>query len=333
MEQEIIYHYTSSEGLIGILRNQHIRMTNVKFLNDSKELVHGVDLAKQHLKEAIEELKETNENINTIANSLSPLSKGLFSLGALNKHPPQTPAFPSKYRFTDIAFGQLINWVDTLSKTAPFYTASFCKKGNILRQWMAYCPEGGYAIGFNFSKLKNNCLNETNIDIRAVDYYGKKKLLKKRYEQIKKIALGYSSLLDSLLIKYPDTKELFDSTEYKNGSDKLSEKIKSQAFLIARASLAQKEKHFIDEEEIRLTLSNIAKMDILNENSSAIDFFPKNNLLVPYIPYTFPKDIIEKIYVGPMQNQELACNSLKKLKFKEDYTFKIERSKIPIRKI
>jgi hypothetical protein len=34
------------------------------------------------------------------------------------------------------------------------YVASFSECGNLLSQWRAYCPSGGFSIGFDYSKLE-----------------------------------------------------------------------------------------------------------------------------------------------------------------------------------
>ncbi|KZL01086.1 MULTISPECIES: DUF2971 domain-containing protein [unclassified Pseudovibrio] len=41
-----IYHYTNSDGLLGIIQNKEIWATNVKFLNDSSELTYGLNILK-----------------------------------------------------------------------------------------------------------------------------------------------------------------------------------------------------------------------------------------------------------------------------------------------
>lgn len=51
---EKIYHYTSAEGLIGILKNQELWFTNIYFLNDNNEMFYTYKL----ILEVIEELKD-----------------------------------------------------------------------------------------------------------------------------------------------------------------------------------------------------------------------------------------------------------------------------------
>ena len=45
----IVYHYTSLEGLIGIIENRSVWMTDFGYLNDRQELNHGIDLVSNSL--------------------------------------------------------------------------------------------------------------------------------------------------------------------------------------------------------------------------------------------------------------------------------------------
>lgn len=54
---DIIYHYTSLNGFLSIIETQSLFFSNANFLNDSKEIKHGVDIVLK----AIEQTEE-NEN-------------------------------------------------------------------------------------------------------------------------------------------------------------------------------------------------------------------------------------------------------------------------------
>lgn len=66
--QPIFYHYTSQQGLIGILKNREIWATHIQYLNDSSEFQYAVKLAKDMLK---------NRN-DAIGRDLSKLVEELF---------------------------------------------------------------------------------------------------------------------------------------------------------------------------------------------------------------------------------------------------------------
>ncbi len=54
-----IYHYTSVDGIIGILRNKELWFTNIYFLNDNQELFYTYKLIDEVTKEIKKELSET----------------------------------------------------------------------------------------------------------------------------------------------------------------------------------------------------------------------------------------------------------------------------------
>lgn len=46
-----IYHYTSVDGIIGILKNKELWFTNIYFLNDNQELFYTYKLINEVVKE------------------------------------------------------------------------------------------------------------------------------------------------------------------------------------------------------------------------------------------------------------------------------------------
>lgn len=99
-----LYHYTTPEGLLGILNTKTIWATQYSHLNDFTELL----LAKKMAKERI------------------------------------------KAQRLDVTLGPL-------DSDNEFYVSVFSlsTESDLLSQWRAYCPTGGYAIGFDFEKLRS----------------------------------------------------------------------------------------------------------------------------------------------------------------------------------
>ena len=48
---EILYHYTSQTGLIGMLNTETIWASKIRYLNDSKEFALALELASDELDE------------------------------------------------------------------------------------------------------------------------------------------------------------------------------------------------------------------------------------------------------------------------------------------
>lgn len=105
----IVYHYTTSDGLLGILESKKIRATAVEYLNDSKELTFAVDSASSF--------------IRTSRDKLFP-----------GVHAP----------LADLVLTGL-----TQRYESGVFVACFCTNGDRLSQWRGYADRGlGFALGF-----------------------------------------------------------------------------------------------------------------------------------------------------------------------------------------
>src|SRR5712671_6860096 len=47
----LLYHYTSADGLLGMLEGRQLWATNVRFMNDTSELGYGIGLVREVLRE------------------------------------------------------------------------------------------------------------------------------------------------------------------------------------------------------------------------------------------------------------------------------------------
>src|SRR5436305_1025961 len=53
-----VYHYTTADGFVGIIREMTLRATNFSFLNDPSEVQYGKELAVQYLASTLSDLIE-----------------------------------------------------------------------------------------------------------------------------------------------------------------------------------------------------------------------------------------------------------------------------------
>lgn len=116
---ELLFHYTKSKGLIGIIKEGKIRITRIDYLNDSSELQLAFDYIRDEIKQQLKgiEKKRTDNELNHMMRDLEFID-------------PKRP----------------IN----------ICIASFTKRGNQLSQWRGYCEVGnGYSLGFDGIGLKN----------------------------------------------------------------------------------------------------------------------------------------------------------------------------------
>lgn len=125
--KDFLYHYTTTEGLIGIITSGQIWLTNAGFLNDSQEITYGAKRAGLRLRNRAEKLRATPNDCETnrhIAEHLEAIATSIESINA-----------PGNERFE-----------------FP-YIASFSEERDDLSQWRGYA-EGGYCIAFHREALR-----------------------------------------------------------------------------------------------------------------------------------------------------------------------------------
>ena len=112
---ELLFHYTSSLGMRGILESSRLWATNYRFLNDALEINYGMALFKSIVQERL-------------ARSSSEV----------------TSEFLRRSLHTANAFDGMFDC----------YIACFCGRGDLLNQWRVYAGSGvGYALGLNAKEI------------------------------------------------------------------------------------------------------------------------------------------------------------------------------------
>ena len=51
---DVLYHYTTQAGLLGIISQKEIWATHTQYLNDRREYLHAIELVRQEIKIRIE---------------------------------------------------------------------------------------------------------------------------------------------------------------------------------------------------------------------------------------------------------------------------------------
>lgn len=147
---EHLYHYTSIDGLEGILTRRSLWAGQIHFLNDSQEFKYSIDILKKVLSEFRKKYP-----INWLrAIGPSPLPSG----------PEQLLAH---------FYNSMENLVlDDLLEKPPICVFSLSERGDLLSQWRGYCPpDGGYSIGFR-SELLLQFLETRHLCIEPCVYVG-----------------------------------------------------------------------------------------------------------------------------------------------------------------
>jgi len=271
-----LYHYTTPEGLVRIIEHQGIWATNIFFLNDFEEWYLGMKLFKDGLQ----------GRINSKANN------SIFKkcLGAV------------KSAISSIEPGGLMP-----EKNLAMYVCSFSKEDDLLSQWRAYCPRGGFALGFLKSKLES-LAREQDFTFEPCIY--------KHEDQIRKV--------DEILNRMKT--EALERDQQANEADIINKFI----WDIFRASVLLKHVTFSEECEWRFapTLQSTGK-------PKKLGFCTREGLIVPHrvIDLSDPdfwKDVT--IVVGPSPHKDKCVNAVRTLcEERKIWCKKIRTSKIPYR--
>jgi hypothetical protein len=160
-DEIILYHYTSLEGLLGIIDTKSIWATNILYLNDASELNYSRTLFKDQLRTYQEEIIKD--------------------------------AHCYEYK----VFADLIRNIEDEDFIHPElsggYVCSFSEEEDLLSQWRGYCPKGlGLSLGFNFKKLHEYLVGDKNIFIRSC-IYDEKEQIKQLRELIEQFEIRYKN--------------------------------------------------------------------------------------------------------------------------------------------
>jgi hypothetical protein len=363
---DLVYHYTTAEGLKGIIENRCIWATNVNFLNDISEYHHGVDIVREEIKE-YEVKPETLLAAKIEPTSLARwIGKGII-IGNIQQ----------ELRRTDYSLWTFV--ASFFDSPAPTTEATTTDAGDILEQWRAYSRDSvGFSVGFDKSALEQHV---SGYDYEATGLWtvsGRCSYeLEHKKAKVKRIIESLEPILPVFL--EGDFKELMEETVLavssgaapSTQSEHFGEFVEavSKKFQAARNYEAavktleelfphfmgelmvqpalMKDHSFLGEKEWRLVTFTIGPSKALLR--------PSKSGLVPYleIPFSDTKDqsrlragLIKRVVVGPLglaseQESNNAITAVKMLLQKNEVPVKdtrgsegviIESSRIPFRR-
>lgn len=294
---DILYHYTTQSGLLGIVKDKSIRATDILYLNDSTEYKYAFDLMHEKIKELIEGLppkdlppaigsnKINKKDISQIKHKiLESIQDLLKSLEKVKKH-----------GFTDI------------------FVCSFSKIDDQLSQWRGYCPDGnGFCIGFNTTRL--------------IDLMEDKKfyLVKCIYEKENQI-----EIINTIFTAFQNELESIFNKVGKNITDDEIEKIEFKTIhKLIETAPKFKDESFHGEKEWRFSKR-------ANHKEIKVEYREGLSMITPYVDILLAnKEIhlpIERLIVGPTPHKDLSVSSAKSLLLNKGLKDCAEPSKIPYR--
>ena len=290
-EAELVYHYCSTDVFQKIVANKKIRLSDITKSNDSAEL----KWASQFVKDIF------MEKFKNAANS----DKKFFEC-----YPPD---FFAKYlsRYTRENF-------DDDERYYTFYVCCFSAVGDQLSQWRGYADDGkGLSVGFDREKMKEKVDNGN--EPLTFD-----KVVYNENEQ-KRIVNRYANALFSglkALAKAELTRE-----ELESYSRVIFNKVFVGLFencVLLKNPFFKEEKEYrlcyLDTVEQSLSIAEVEKLfeelkkqsnpQISSENNppkeptitTKIDYYCRGSILVPYYDFSFNKNMIKEVIIGPKSN-------------------------------
>jgi hypothetical protein len=132
-----LYHYTTVGGLHGILESNSLYATHVAYLNDSHELVYGMQMVLNELKEWI---KKTPDGAKA---GWDPSLPGWMISGAIKAT-------------ASLLAAELEKKTPSLRQGFGPFVTCLSEQPDQLSQWRGYGKGGGYAIKFDAQKLRES---------------------------------------------------------------------------------------------------------------------------------------------------------------------------------
>lgn len=297
MENKSIYHYTSSLGLLGIIKDQAIRCTNLKFLNDRTEYTY-------FFKEYINYIQREVENLITKSNDTNVES-----------------AFKTGYN----TFKHFMT-----SNVKNTYVACFTTNKDSIPNWMAYGKSTiNYCIEFSStevdSEVNDNRMGKCNKESsdNLLNYYvPTTKLVSYGTNDIIFNELSFLKFVNDVIIKIAESPENND----------VFEQVITQLYnKIALNCSSTKNIEWEHENEYRIILSERAKFDgekvLRNEEESKfISWRDSNGILIPFVNFPINRRLIKSVTYLAQHNPERVEESLNLLKSLYDLDFEIIKS-------
>ncbi|EPY5224013.1 DUF2971 domain-containing protein [Klebsiella quasipneumoniae] len=293
-------HYTTLDSLLGIIEGNAIWASHLRYLNDSTELLHGINCVKQSLDKLREESNLDSRWIDEIEKQVNLQI---------------TPGMEDIYV--------------TCFYAGIYADGKYRDASDLLSQWRGYSkPKQGICIVFDSEKLidfiysaqqfkheyKGESCHSTSFDVvhGLVNYVSPK-----NHKGAKKIY----DIITSELEMFGSHSEIFLSSELGKSGVIASLLIRTLPFF--------KDSGFSEENEFRIAINTVT-------NRSLVNFRNNQELLTPYISIgtnertnTYNFIPIKKIVVGPGPNSQINAISISNIISERNLNIKVDVSKIP----
>jgi hypothetical protein len=297
-----LFHYTTAEGLKGIIESNSLFASSAYFLNDSSELKYGRELAAKVLKEW-SSAQERATNKQSAGQAVLKLLTNYF-------------ASPN---------------VDT-AKNTPVFVTCFCEADNLLSQWRAYGQAGGYSIRFPTNGL-------AIFGLKPESDFFESRLVKIEYEELEQ-RKRLNAILNNVLPLFgdPEFEQHIDGLQQEDAKNFFLIAILAIEDALLDELTTFKNSAFQEEQEWRLILRpsrriiRVFRQTAATKNA-ALRFRTFRGIFVPYVLLvsTEQKLPIRAIRSGPTLPVDRARQSIEMMLTEHEfYGVKISGSEIPV---
>lgn len=290
-----VYHYTTIEGLLGILKSQSLHASNISYLNDRRELIYVDEFICEMIKNKFSSIYYDLQNQNKMTTNVD--------IGMLADKEAAT--------FIDSIH-------ETSKKTSPIFTVSFCRSGSefeeqngLLSQWRGYGRDGGVALRFEVEKLGNIIQKEneeysyTSTFLGDVIYGIEDPEFEDIAKELTKFSDAVPDIMENMLKEF--------GIDYVFSGEKVSLDEMHRPYSLVAPRL--KHPGFTEEKEYRIVASVWTGEESPDETRKRkpIQFRKRDNYLIPYITIgnvESGKLPIDQIIVGPSREMARRTDSI-----------------------
>jgi hypothetical protein len=326
-EPKLLYHYTTQEGLLGILGIGKIWATHIRYLNDTSEGRIFTKLLRDELSQRSQD--ELNQRAATGSEEPPSRLMMLAQLMGLSVDHPECQIQCAHKEVLDLGLNAF-SWI----AAQDTFVASFSEQGDLLSQWRAYSGEtGGYSVGFTRSYLKS--VGGHFLESRRESFYDDSNpLVACRYcdkQEEESLKRKIEQIVDSYVTE-ADQVKWQTIPEIMEGLTTLGAIAKRHFFPLGKRRAITKDQAFREEAEWRL----VFQLERTGTTNSEPEFRPGRSMPVPYfkVDLTWESQALEipEIIVGPCPHPCEAANSVQRLLRKEGaQNSEVKNSEVPYR--
>lgn len=302
-----LWHYTTLNGLEGIIYSQSLWASDYRYLNDSSEILYSKFILHQEVLPKVISILEKECRNNPKALKITDVYGGVEKTSDMETQDTLEMLYDSFLKSPNLTTLPCVLSLCTAPKEK-----SLLQKNGLLSQWRSYGKDGGYAVIFNMGKLCEEFENDKKQFYHGVSGHGDVVYASKECP-IKSIKIKTS--LDKIA-GYAE--KLYRYRLYKKSKEMI---LTDEFYALIECMMLIKHIGFLEEQEYRFYVVPILEGDKNadgfekddNKCFKQIMFRESSRGLVPYIKlFEKTKQLpIESICIGPHKDKASREESIK----------------------